>query len=260
MCSITHYRDPSRLLITMNRDESRDRVAESPARLQQAPDGRQWLAPCDGSAPNTWIAVSENGFGGCILNRYQDRKAPVGRESRGALLPAILRESSFDTISTWFAANLSRGRFSPFTLLAFSPRHSIRYDWNGWELLPAVDSLDWECRSESGRGSWTLQSSSSWRSRSVTLWRCREFQGWLKAEAPFRGWLPLFNLMQPPGLEAWAPLMSRRSSSTRSLTQVEIDVERSRVEMRYWAWPDSLCKEPGSRVSLPLSAPDPAHV
>ncbi len=252
MCSVTHRRSPSEILLTMNRDEDRRRISEVPPQVHSAPGQKSWMAPADGEPLNTWIAVNQAGFGGCILNRYPDLKAPAEKLSRGTLLPAMLEQTTPSDLAGWLWRILSQESFSPFTLIVIDRLQTARFDWDGRKLLAAEDILATGCTGEANGADWTLHTSSSWRSRSVTRWRSRQFRLWLEEGASFHGHIPAFHLLQPASLEAWAPLMSRRLTSTRSLTQIHVDLANQRVDLRYWPSPFSRRRAPSSHLSLRL--------
>jgi hypothetical protein len=92
---------------------------------------------------------------------------------------------------------------------------------------------------------WCFQSSSSWRQDEVVAWRTEAFETWLARDASFDGALPAIHLLQPAGMEAWAPLMRRHYAMTRSITQIELDWSAASAEMRYWPLP------PGQQIVAP---------
>ena len=252
MCSVTHYRCSSGILVTMNRDEDRRRISEVPPQIHTPATHGCWMAPADGEPPNTWIAVNQSGFGGCILNRYQDSTTTLGEVSRGTLLPTMLEQTNPSELAKWLPRIVSAKSFSPFTLIAISRERTTRFDWTGQKLLAPQSILSTDSSGDVNDAPWALTTSSSWRSRSVSGWRSRQFRLWLQSGAPFRGDIPAFHLLQPDSLEAWAPLMSRRLSSTRSLTQIHVDLAHRRVVMRYWAPPHPGSRVPSCHLTLPL--------
>ena len=259
MCSVTHFRSSSSILLTMNRDEERRRVSEVPPQMLTLATHGCWMAPADGEPPNTWIAVNQSGFGGCILNRYQDSTTALGEVSRGTLLSSMLEQTNPSDLAKWLPRIVSAKSFAPFTLIAISRERTVRFDWTGQKLLAPQSILATASSGETNGAAWTLATSSSWRSRSVSRWRSRQFRLWLQSGTPFRGDIPTFHLLQPDSLEAWAPLMSRRLTSTRSLTQIHVDLAGRRVALRYWASPHPRSRVPSCHLTLPLEEAGTRH-
>lgn len=95
MCTVLlafHAFDETPLYIAANRDERRDRPAESFA-LRSGK--RRYLAPRDVRAGGTWIGVNDAGVVVAITNRYMSAPDP-DRRSRGELVAMALEESSVD--------------------------------------------------------------------------------------------------------------------------------------------------------------------
>ncbi|MDQ7087908.1 MAG: NRDE family protein [Acidobacteriota bacterium] len=70
-----------------NRDESRARREAAPPRVVSGGDC-SFVAPVDGEAGGTWIAVNAAGIGLALLNRY-DREGRSGERSRGLLVAEL---------------------------------------------------------------------------------------------------------------------------------------------------------------------------
>lgn len=68
MCTVTVHRSANRLLVTMNRDEARDRAPEVPPAIHH--NDVNWLAPSDSARGGTWIGVNDRGVVACLLNGY----------------------------------------------------------------------------------------------------------------------------------------------------------------------------------------------
>ncbi len=228
MCTISFHRDATRLLLTMNRDERRNRAAEVPPALRPLSNGRYWMGPADGEQGGTWLGLHCSGWAACLMNRYPSPGGSSrGSPSRGEIIPRLMSCDGPQQACRELLEGMDLEPYSPFTLLLISPGRARRLVWEG--RRPArVQPLP--------RG-WVMLTSSSWKEPEVRRWRQRHFRSWVEAGAPFRGELPSFNLLQPAGRAEWAPLMSRKATHTRSISLVRIDRAARRLEMVYWARP-----------------------
>lgn len=131
MCTVTwlHRGDSYRLFC--NRDELRSRRPALSPRLHEHDQGR-FLAPVDGEAGGTWIAVNEHGLTLCLLNDYRSPAPPRNREftSRGLLVRSMASASNLDEVlGTW--ASLALDAYRPFTLLVLEPANQpCTLHWN----------------------------------------------------------------------------------------------------------------------------------
>ncbi len=254
MCTLTAELTPERFCLTMNRDESRERAEEAPPCISAPPHLPQLLAPRDGGAGGTWIGVNDQGVVGCLLNLYDDGsepKPPSGTATRGELVEFALRGSSRTDAVRAFRDTCVPTRYSPFRLVIFGVTPAddesaarevgTLFVWRGngaLEELPLGEE-------------WTFLTSSSWNPLEVLPWRESEFRAWREGGAERRGLLPTFHVSQPKDREAWAPLLSREKTSTRSITQVEIDRATGKISMRYWSRPTPDASTPTLEVELP---------
>jgi hypothetical protein len=103
-------REPSRMRIAANRDESLTRPARSPFRWE---DGI--VAPLDEQAHGTWLGFSPKGFFVGVTNRFGAPRH-LDRESRGTLVVEALHAESVEALHRTLAALPSR-RFNAFHLL-----------------------------------------------------------------------------------------------------------------------------------------------
>lgn len=212
MCTVTVRRDERGQLVTMNRDEARNRAPESPPMLAETSTGPAWIAPRDGASGGTWMGVNALGLVACLLNRYVDATpAAPGAASRGEIVPGLLAQGTLKAARTWLEHAVDPARYAPFTLVLVDAEASVVAGWDGraieWSALAAP---------------WAMVTSSLFDSEQVLAWRTEAFAAWRAAGAPFEGALPAFHLLQPAGEAFCAPLMSRPVSCTRSITQAEV--------------------------------------
>ena len=121
--------------IHFNRDERRTRLPASVPRECEV-DGVRLLAPQDGDAGGSWIAVNEHGVTVCLLNRHHEEEAYVPSDpvSRGRL---VLECASADSVlgvrERVTGAEMSCYR--PFDLAAFAvTSEPLLHTWNGERL------------------------------------------------------------------------------------------------------------------------------
>lgn len=227
MCTLTIHRSPSRLLVTMNRDETRARAAELPPRIHESCGvAPSWVAPQDGAAGGTWIGANDRGVIACLLNRYLPGDAGAlmaGRATRGRIVRDTLAAGGPAETLDGIARGFDPSPYPSFTLLVVLPEETRSFAWDGERLVAAREASEWAC-----------YTSSSWNGEAVADWRGAEFERWRDAGAAFRGAIPSFHLLQPEGRAEWSPLMERVAACTRSVTQVEADFARGEIAMRHW--------------------------
>lgn len=229
MCTVTSHLDGRRLVVTMNRDERRERGPEQPPVVHPAAAGAPaWVAPADSESGGTWMGANACGVVACLLNRYlpaDSRPTPDDRRlSRGAIIPALLAQGGHGAARAWLETEFDPKPYPSFTLLVGSPDGRDLYLW------PTEGGL---ARVACGPG-WRLVSSSSWNTDAVLAWRRERFADWVAAGADHAGDLPTYNLLCPDGLAEWAPLMSRTYAATRGITQAVVDSASGTVTLRYW--------------------------
>lgn len=134
MCTLTWLKDREGLRIYFNRDEKRTRLPAAPPRISVI-NGIRVLAPVDGNAGGTWLAVNEHGVAVAILNYYEaeaDGAHSNGNyESRGHL---VLRLASQPEASAAIDAlrSLPHDAYRPFIVAIFSINHEgMMARWDG---------------------------------------------------------------------------------------------------------------------------------
>ena len=227
MCTVTVHRSADRLLVTMNRDEARDRAPEVPPAIHH--NDVDWLAPSDSARGGTWIGVNNRGVVACLLNGYVEgdnflREKNTESKSRGAIIPWLMTLGGAHDIRDAAITNFDPHRFMTFSLIVVQHDSLDAYLWRG-----GGDLLH-----ESHQGEWTFFSSSSWKTDEVIAWRRRAFDDWREGGGAAIGALPSLHLLRPEGKHEWSPLMDRERTCTRSITQIELSGLRREAVMRYW--------------------------
>lgn len=221
------HRTAATLTVTMNRDEARSRGPEIPPSILAG--DVSLLGPRDSDRGGMWIAVSNAGVAGCLLNAYFPGDAARGTgtapaPTRGTIVPSLLQYGGFDEIRAAFGDEFDPDPYPAFTLLLCSLECTFAQTWTGAALLPPKITDE----------PWTMLVSSSWKTEDVTVWRRGAFAQWRGDGGPTRGHLPTFHVLQAEGEAAWSPLTDREESATRSITQVAIDAASTEATMRYW--------------------------
>ena len=243
MCTVTVFRGPDRVLVTMNRDERRSRAGEIAPR-EAGGDGRPaWVGPADGAKGGTWFGANDRGVTACLLNAYSTGDlALLGRDdlpSRGGIIPRLLEQEP-EQGRAWLRDGLDPAPFPSFTLVVVTPGWGEAHSWR----------LDRGVTVSSVPDGWSMVTSSLWRSREVVAWRHERFEEWRRDGAAEIAGVPAFNLLEVTGLREWSPLMTRPVSITRSLTQAELRAGSRRITMRYWRREGSSPISPGKPTAV----------
>lgn len=138
--------------LLFNRDERRTRAPGIPPTLAER-SGLAYLAPIDGDAGGSWIAVNEMGVTVALLNRYDDTPIDdvAGRVSRGLLLVTTLDAPTAPDVLDRLS-NDALAPYLPFTLCAVDPGSSVLVaDWTGRSVERSTVARAGPVRTSSGR-------------------------------------------------------------------------------------------------------------
>lgn len=216
MCTLTVIQQDSELIITMNRDESRDRHEAGLEQTQiTSTTGlpSTIIFPKDSHAGGTWLGINNNGVAMCLLNRYQDQKKTDGSIiSRGHIIPTALAHGNIESIIEHLIP-LNFIHYNPFDLFVFSQQQSIQVSWNGSNS--SMTSIDLNQP--------LMHTSSSVRFPAVAKYRNVLFSGIVKKEAAIDHHKILqFHLQQDSKDPSSSVLMSREETHTKSIVQIQI--------------------------------------
>ncbi|MDT8427775.1 MAG: NRDE family protein [Pseudomonadales bacterium] len=134
MCTVSIYQQDALCIVTMNRDERRNRPE---AGLHQAAASDHFPActyPLDSLSGGTWIGINRAGFTLCLLNRYDpppqtEAPQPTHWRSRGDIIPQALKTP--DSLAcNEFLRSLTVENFPGFDLLLIEPGKTRLYRWN----------------------------------------------------------------------------------------------------------------------------------
>ena len=137
MCTVSFYRDNSKVIITSNRDENINRpAADSPKKISNG--AKTLYYPKDPQSGGTWFAVNSFGFVFVLLNGAEAKHIPNPpyRKSRGLILLDIINSDNF--LEKWNLINLSN--IEPFTVIAFVENQLFQIRWN--EVEKSLVQLD----------------------------------------------------------------------------------------------------------------------
>ena len=241
MCTASWLDAGDEFHFLFNRDERRSRAPGLPPRLADSA-GVRYLAPVDSTAGGTWIAINEHGFLLALLNRTDDVPGtPLGRVSRGSIIPALIGAPGANSLDASFAA-LPLPSFSPFRLLLRDgdTREFRSLSWSGTDIERiALDPTT------------GLVCSSSLGDRRVTLARSAQWQRLHADEDDIDlHSLRRFQRSHEPSPSAESVCMHR--SDARTVSQVEVCLGKTSAAMTYTDGPP--CRtEPGVTGRLELA-------
>ncbi|MBK9388023.1 MAG: NRDE family protein [Planctomycetes bacterium] len=140
MCTLSFWPFAGGYLLLHSRDERRARAAGEPPRaLVDA--RRPTLAPRDGEARGTWLALDADGRSLCVLNGpEEDAPPPVSPRSRGLLALELARDLRRDSCAKELMQGLRRAEYRPFLLahVELDPTQEeaslALWRWNGRSL------------------------------------------------------------------------------------------------------------------------------
>ena len=239
MCTVSWLHSDDGYHLLSNRDEKRTRL-EAFAPEIKIRDGVRYIAPTDGEAGGTWIAVNEFGVGICLLNSagVKPSRTPPQR-SRGLLIPELIGSASAEEVAERGAA-FDLGAFAPLTLAILEPgRHTSVIEWDGHEkavwlyaepCMPLV--------------------SSSFDAEGVKPRRRDEFRRHVAAAGKLDpSVLVQFHGSHGAGADAYSPCMHRGDAGTVSFSWIQV----TRKSAKFFYTPAAPCQwAPGQTRTLPL--------
>ena len=129
MCTVSIIATPGGFRLACNRDELRTRPPALPPKV--ACFGERFAAsPLDPAGGGTWVATSDAGLAFALLNVNGTAAAPVGRTSRGLVIPTLLGCDGLEA-ATSRALKLDCRDFSPFRLVMADARGCAVFSWDG---------------------------------------------------------------------------------------------------------------------------------
>ena len=128
MCTVSFIPAGNRVFITHNRDEKSSRAKAIPPK-EYTINGYTLLFPRDSNAGGTWIACTQNGQAGVLLNGAFTKHLhqPPYRKSRGLSFLDIV--ATADPIEGYHKADL--GGIEPFTIILWTGNRLFECRWDG---------------------------------------------------------------------------------------------------------------------------------
>lgn len=199
-----------RLRVACNRDELIARAPALPPVTRQIGDCLA-VMPVDPDSGGTWIGANDAGIVCALLNVYAGSRQPIGRRSRGTVIPPLL---GCDCVNTALerVLELPADDYSSFRLLVMD-RQNLVECWNQDRAI--------HYRQEPLREA-VMRTSSGLGDDLVTGPRTTLFQRFMSAVTDTIAAQDLFHLHQWRGREEVSVRMRRRDARTVSYTVVEI--------------------------------------
>jgi len=220
MCTVTFLPAGDAVYLTSSRDEHPQRPAATPP-LPLHHAGAALLAPRDGAAGGTWIAVNSRGQAGVLLNGAltAHRPAPPYRHSRGLVLPALL--AAEDPITAF--SNYPADGLEPFTLVLYATPYLYECRWNGLKkslrALPADQPHIW--------------SSATLYDPAVADLRSNWFAQW-QASHPVPAWTDIRRFHQEAGDgDETCSLVMKRGTHIRTVSICSLKLQRTEASIHY---------------------------
>lgn len=210
---MTWARRADELTLCFNRDEQHSRAESLPPRVWR----EGFLAPVDGDAMGTWLAVKTDGTVLALLNHYPpDFTKRTPAPSRGALVAALAAHPELPTPA--LLRRLGAESMNPFRLVALSMTRTVVFTWNGRRL--SRDGMF---------GDTGFITSSSWQTQAVTAVRHEMFRRWLQEiEIPkLEQMIQFHSIAHHAKGSAWAVCMRREDARSVSLNTIHITKGRA---------------------------------
>ncbi|MBM3774140.1 MAG: NRDE family protein [Acidobacteria bacterium] len=245
MCTVSWLHEEDGYQLLANRDEQRRRPPAEGPQLQERASVRH-LAPLDGKAGGTWLAVNEFGISICLLNGACLSQSPAPspatagareRRSRG-LVPLELVRAGSALEACERAWRLDLAAVSPFTLVILEPgQPAALFEWTGEEKAVLLHA-----------DPYMPLISSSFDEAAVNARRRQEFSRKLesagKLDAHALYW---FHESHGASPDAYSPCMHRADAETVSFSWVRACEQ----EVGYFYTPAAPCRwRPGETIKL----------
>jgi len=217
MCTLSICLDfeKNSALVTMNRDEARDREAEMQPHFHW---GGNIYGPQDKTAGGTWIAMNENGYYAALLNAYGEVSYhPKNSKTRGEIIPLILAHEK----PIKFFKQMDLSPYSGFKIIVGQQTSQPQlFEWNGKNL----NQGDFHSTVD---GQLFFHTSSSVNQDKIIDIRAARFNHWANCGQTMNGnGIPEFHMDTQPDSSS-ATLMSRVQSVTKSITSIHMNRESS---------------------------------
>ena len=224
MCTATWTRIPGGYDFFFNRDERRTRMPARAPSIHER-NGVSFIAPIDGDAGGTWLAVNQHGLTLGILNHYPaEPAAPAAQASRGLLVLDLADAASTAEVLARLTSR-QLASYRPFFLVAVDPVAPVAlHVWDGFALSSR----------ESADADVLPLSTSSFDTEIVLAHRRTRFAalraqfGELNADSHMQ-----YHLSREERGDAYSVLMRRPDAETVSLSHISVGSRK--VAFEYWS-------------------------
>jgi len=136
MCTLSLFKSDHSLIVTINRDESRQR--HEAGIKEQKVSNTNIIFPIDGLSGGTWFGINDSGVVMALLNRYQALHVsnPI---TRGKIIPSCLSMGSYSTIFDHLNQQ-NFAEFNPFDLFLICLDGCHQFTWDGQQT--AIKQID----------------------------------------------------------------------------------------------------------------------
>lgn len=212
MCTLSIFPSSEGSIVTMNRDECRNRhEGETLVTGKCVIENISYCHPVDSHSGGTWFGVNSQGLVAALLNGYQEPQR-MSATSRGKIIPRLLPLDKTTVLKMVDSEDWSA--YNPFQLVLVWQEQIICYRWNGRVLNKTAHSA---CRP------YFLTSSSVDLAR-VSAFRQQCFGGFIARHGsmPVEAGivLRLLHLVQSSEDPSASIFMARLVSHTKSICQV----------------------------------------
>lgn len=218
MCTLTIFPSKEGLIITMNRDENRNR-GEGADLIED----KNRIYPYDTKSKGTWFGISKNNFAIALLNRYQDNIKNTTL-SRGRFIPQLLLEQNIKSILNKFK-QIHDINDNPFDLFIIFMDKIINIKWDG----NVLNQIEYKTYSP------LFFTSSSERFKEVFEFRRQSFEKFIKKNNKIDSDLILndLHLYKESSDKKSAILMSRKLTHTKSICQFILNNDKKNILSRF---------------------------
>jgi uncharacterized protein with NRDE domain len=219
MCTLSIISQEQSIIITMNRDEQRDRHEDG---ALHSANGQCF--PIDAKSGGTWIGTNEHGLTLALLNRYQGEHVAGEAQSRGELIPSFLPCSTVNAVEEKLRM-LTLNHFNPFDCIGVDESGITHAIWDGRALNFERHRVDKPF----------FITSSSERTTEIIAHRKSLFSEFVADESEAMTAEHIvhnLHLKRGHDNDESSILMHREHTHTKSITQIVM--AQKNVELRYW--------------------------
>ena len=131
MCTLSIFAIDDTFILTMNRDEARNRTEANQIK-QKNYSHTTACYPVDKASGGSWLGFNDYGISLALLNRYHEAHYNDAT-SRGLIIPQLLAYNNLNDMSQALQ-NILTKKHNPFDLVCTDTNQIIKFSWNGLQL------------------------------------------------------------------------------------------------------------------------------